>query len=149
MKKKTEQAKAAGTANVATAVVDELPEGPHIAKVMASFNEYFRSEHDKDPNRATENYSFLSEFCHPNSFAFTNHIDMDKAGTQTGDVKVVFLKPDKEACIQVMPDILFACMPVLFCMDELPRSIGDNGFSKAAYEYGKIVGPAEPASSSA
>ena len=29
------------------------------------------------------------------------------------------------------------------------RSIGDNGFSKAAYEYGKIVSPAEPASSSA
>jgi hypothetical protein len=58
MKKKTEQAKAAGPANVATAVVDELPEEPHIAKVMASFNEYFQSEHDKDPNRATEKLQF-------------------------------------------------------------------------------------------
>ena len=44
-----------------------------------------------------------------------------------------------------MPDMLYACMPVLFSMDELLRRIGDNGLSKAAYEYGTIAGPAEPA----
>lgn len=137
---------AAGAA-AATAAL-EIPEGPHIAKVMACFNEYFRSEEDKNPTQATENYSYLSEFCHPNSFAFTNHIDMDKAGADCGEVKVVFLKPDKQASIQVMPDMFYACMPLLFSMDELLQRIGDKGFSKAAYEYGRIAGPAEPASSS-
>ena len=44
-------------------------------------------------NASTTNYSDLSEFCHPNSFAFTNHIDMEKAGAQGGEVKVVFLMP--------------------------------------------------------
>lgn len=53
------------------------------------------------------------------------------------------MKPGKDVCIQVMPDMLFACMPLLFSMDELLRRIGDDGFSKAAYEYGKIAGPAE------
>ena len=50
----------------------ELVEGPHIGKVINGFNEYFKEHGD---NEAREKYSFLSEFCHPNSFAFTNHID--------------------------------------------------------------------------
>ena len=81
---------------------------------MTCLNEYFRSDEDKNPTRATADYSYLSEFCHPNSFAFTNHIDMEKAGAEGREVKVVFLKPDKQACVQAMPNIFFACMPLLF-----------------------------------
>jgi len=44
-----------------------------------------------------------------------------------------------------MPGMMYACMPVLFSMDELLRRIGDNGLSKAAYEYATIAGPSEPA----
>ena len=61
-------------------------------------------------------------------------------------MKVVFLKPDKEACIQVLPDMVFACMPLLVSMDDLLRRIGDNGFSQAAYKYLLIAGDVEPAS---
>ena len=50
----------------------ELMEGAHIGKVINGFNEYFKEHGD---NEAREKYSFLSEFCDPGSFAFTNHID--------------------------------------------------------------------------
>ena len=141
MKGKQNKAAAVGAAGAAAAGVEELPEGPHIAKVMACFNEYF----GPGSTRATENYSFLSEFCHPNSFAFTNHLEVEEPKAGTSSAKVTFIKPGRDFCIQVMPDTLFACMPVLFSMDELLRRIGDNGLSKAAYEYGRIAGPAEPA----
>lgn len=121
--------------------MEELPEGPHIAKVMACFNEYF----GPGSKEATENYSFLSEFCHPNSFAFTNHLEVEDPKAGTSSAKVTFIKPGRDVCIQVTPDMLYACMPVLFSMDELLRRIGDNGLSKAAYEFGRIVEPPEPA----
>lgn len=143
MKEKEEKAKEkAATATVAAgagaSVVEELPEGPHISKVMACFNE-FHSPGKKD---ATENYSFLSEFCHPNSFAFTNHLDVAEPKSGSSSAKITFTKPSGKICVQVMPDILYACMPLLLSMDELLRRIGDNGFSKAVYEFGKIAGPA-------
>jgi hypothetical protein len=130
---------AAGAAPNEAAVAEGLPEGPHIAKVMACFNEYF----ELGSTRATENYSFLSEFCHPNSFAFTNHLEVEEPKTGTSSAKVTFIRPGRAFCIQVMPDTLFACMPVLFSMDELLRRIGDHGLSKAAYEFGRISGPPE------
>jgi len=140
MKEKQSKAAAAGAA-VADGVVEEIPEGPHIAKVMACFNEYFGS----GSTEATKNYSFLSEFCHPNSFAFTNHFEVEEPRAGTNSAKVTFIKPGKDVCIQVIPDVLYACMPVLFSMDGLLRNIGDEGLSKASYEYGRIVGPPEPA----
>lgn len=141
MKEKQKRAESAGTASAAAAVVEQLPEGPHIAKVMACFNEYYGS----GSTEATKNYSFLSEFCHPNSFAFTNHLEVEEPKAWTASAKVTFIKPGRDVCIQVMPDMLFACMPVLFSLDELLRRIGDNGLSKAAYQFGRIAGPPEPA----
>ena len=141
MKEKQKKAAGAGTASAAAVVVEELPEGPHIAKVMACFNEYFGS----GSTEATENYSFLSEFCHPNCFAFTNHLAVEEPKAGISSAKVTFIKPGRDVCIQVMPDMLYACMPVLFSMDELLRRIGDNGLSKTAYEYGRIAGPPETA----
>jgi hypothetical protein len=141
MKEKHKKAAAVGSASAAAAFVEELPEGPHIAKVMACFNEYFGS----GSTEATENYSFLSEFCHPNSFAFTNHLEVEDPRAGTNSAKVTFIRPGRDVCIQVMPGVLYACMPVLFSMDALLRRIGDGGLSKAAYEYGAIAGPAEAA----
>ena len=76
---KEKQDEKGSVANEAAAFVGELPEGPHIKKVMNCFNEYFQGEE----KGATSNYSFLSEFCHPNSFAFTNHIDMGRLEHRT------------------------------------------------------------------
>jgi len=77
MKEKQKKAAAVGAANAAATVV-QLPEGPHISKVMACFNEVFGS----GSTEAADNYIFLSEFCHPSSFAFTNHLEVEepKAG---------------------------------------------------------------------
>ena len=141
MKENQKKAAAVGAASAAAAFVEELPEGPHIAKVMACFNEYFGS----GSTEATENYSFLSEFCHPNSFAFTNHLEVEEPKAGTSSARVTFIKPGRDVCIQVIPDMLYTCMPLLFSMDGLLRRIGDNGLSRAAYEYGSIAGPHEPA----
>jgi hypothetical protein len=51
-------------------------EGPHISKVIACFDEYFEEQRKNKP--ASMEYSFVSEFCHPNSFAFMNHIDLEQ-----------------------------------------------------------------------
>jgi hypothetical protein len=134
MREKHEKARAAGAT---TAVLEDLPEPPHIAKVMNCFNEWFKSP------EATENYSFLSEFCHPNSFAFTNHLEVEDPKGGTSSAKVTFVKPSKDSCIQVMPDMLFACMPLLFSMDELLRRTGDSGLTAATQEYARIAGPPE------
>jgi hypothetical protein len=94
MKEKHKKAAAVGSASAAAAFVEELPEGPHIAKVMACFNEYFGS----GSTEATENYSFLSEFCHPNSFAFTNHLEVEDPRAGTNSAKVTFIRPGRDGC---------------------------------------------------
>lgn len=108
-----------------------------MANVMACFNEYFRTDRDKNPKQATKEYSFLSEFCHPNSFAFTNHIEMERCKPDRA-VQVEFAKPDRQACIQVLPSVVLGCMPLLYSMDQLLSRIGDDGFRMAATEYTKI-----------
>ena len=60
----------------------ELVEGPRIGAMINTFNEYF-NEHGN--NEAWERYSFLSEFCHPDSFAFTNHIDSTEKKDDVAD----------------------------------------------------------------
>ncbi len=113
----------------------EIEEGPHIAKIIACFNEYFLERGKKE---ATENYSFLSEFCHPNSFAFTNHIEVEEPQTGVA-ARVTFSKPAPETSIQVLPDALYSCMPLLFCMDELLIRMNDTGFDKACQEFLRIT----------
>lgn len=112
----------------------ELVEGLHIGKVINSFNEYFKEHGD---NEAREKYSFLSEFCHPNSFAFTNHIDFTE---KKDDVVVTFAKPSPNICIQVLPDAWFSSMPLLFSLNELLEACGDKTLNGAVQEFMKIVG---------
>jgi len=113
----------------------ELVEGPHISKVINGFNEYFKEHGD---NEAREKYSFLSEFCHPNSFAFTNHIAFTE---KKDDVVVTFAKPSTNNCIQVLPDAWFSSMPLLFSLNELLEACGDKTLNVAVREFMKIVGP--------
>jgi hypothetical protein len=113
----------------------ELVEGPHIGKVINTFNEYFKDHGD---NEAREKYSFLSEFCHPNSFAFTNHIDFTE---KKDDVVVTFAKPSPNICIQVLPDAWFSSMPLLFSLNELLEACGDKTLNVAVQEFVRVVGP--------
>jgi hypothetical protein len=113
----------------------ELVEGPHIAKVIACFDEYFR---ERGENVARENYSFLSEFCHPNSFAFTNHLDFTQGNE---NVVVKFSKPAPEICSQVLPDAWFSCMPLLLSMDELLTKVGDKTLNRTVQDFMRTVGP--------
>jgi hypothetical protein len=113
----------------------ELIEGPHIGKVINTFNEYFKEHGDK---QARENYSFLSEFFHPNSFAFTNHIDFTE---KKEGVVVTFGKPSPSICIQVLPDARFASWPLLLSLNELLEACGDKTLNGAVQEFMKKVGP--------
>jgi len=111
----------------------ELVEGPHIAKVINCFDEYFR---DHGQNVARENYSFLSEFCHPNSFTFTNHLDFVR---QEEGVVVTFGKPATEICVQALPDAWFSCMPLLVSADKLLSTTGDKTLSGVIEEFGRTT----------
>ena len=115
-----------------------IVEGPHISKIIACFDEFFAEHRREKPAR--DNYSFLSEFCHPNSFAFTNHIEFDEPKTNVS-VRVTFSKPSPDSCMQALPDALFSCMPLLFSMDKLLVQLKDNGFSNACHDFWKITGP--------
>ena len=101
----------------------DYPEGPHIAKVMACFNEYF--PHGQKEKQATETYSSLSEFSHPNCFAFINHFEWD---TDLRNMpKVTFGRPMRNQLALCLP----AVMSFLHSTGELVGAIGDGDLFKA------------------
>jgi hypothetical protein len=77
----------------------DYPEGPHIAKVMACFNEYFKNGHKEKV--ATKTYSGLSEFSHPNCYAFINHFEWES--DLQNMAKVTFGKPSRNQLIMCLP----------------------------------------------
>jgi hypothetical protein len=113
----------------------ELVEGPHIAKVIACFDEYFKAN---GKNGARKNYSFLSEFCHPNSFAFTNHLDFTEGPE---DVVVTFDKPSPQICIQVLPDAWWSAPELLTFLNELLEACEDKTLNEA---LGRVLQVIEP-----
>lgn len=111
----------------------DYPEGPHIAKVIACFNEFFPD--GQKVKQATEIYSSLSEFSHPNSFAFINHFEWE---IDVRDMpKVSFGKPSKNLLALCLPAGSMAVMAFLASSGELVRRVGDVELAKA---LGKIVG---------
>ena len=100
----------------------DYPEGPHIAKVMACFNEYFPNGHKE--KQATEIYSSLSEFSHPNCFAFINHFEWE------ADIrnmrKVSFGKPSRNLLTLCLPAGNIAVVSFLHSTGELIGTIGDG-----------------------
>jgi len=73
-----------------------------------------------------------------NSFAFINHIEIEEPQTDVA-ARVTFSKPAPETSIQVLPDAVFSCMPLLFCMDEMLKRMNDTGFDKACQEFARIT----------
>jgi hypothetical protein len=113
----------------------ELEESPQIQKAVAAFNECFKEQ----KNAASEEYSFLSEFSHPNSFAFTNHIDWKEAGKP--QMKIAFTRPDTEMLIQAIPSAVMSSMTVLLHGHEFLRRLNDNSLEQPLHEAEKITRP--------
>jgi hypothetical protein len=129
-----EQRRAAGVANPA-----EIREGPHIAKVIACVNELFpRARRNRSERPATDQYSLLSEYCHPNGFAFVNHIQYEK---QDSGMVVKFVKPSSDVCAEVLPDALFSCMTLLSSTARLMRRAGDSSLGGAYLQFIHITDP--------
>lgn len=102
------------------------PEGPHIAKVMACFNEYFPN--GQKEKQATETYSSLSEFSHPNCFAFINHFEWE---IDLRDMsKVTFGRPSRNLLTLCLPAACIAVMAFLHSAGKLVGELGDGGLFK-------------------
>ena len=102
------------------------PEGPHIAKVMACFNEYFPNGHKA--KQATETYSSLSEFSHPNCFAFINHFEWE---TDLRNMpKVTFGKPSENLLTLCLPAGCMAVASFLDASGKLAGALGDGELFK-------------------
>ncbi len=121
----------------------DYPEGPHIAKVMACFNEYFPNGHKE--KQATETYSSLSEFSHPNCFAFINHFEWE---TDLRNMpKVTFGRPSRNLLTLCLPAACMAVMSFLHSTGELVGELGDGEFFGAIEKIvGELLNNAKPAS---
>jgi hypothetical protein len=104
----------------------DYPEGPHIAKVMACFNEYFENGHKEKV--ATKTYSGLSEFSHPNCYAFINHFEWE--ADLRNMPKVTFGKPSRNQLVNCLPAASMAVMTYLHSAAKLVGSIGDGELFK-------------------
>lgn len=112
----------------------ELEESPHIAKAIATFNEYFNS----GKKQATETYSFLSEFSHPNSFAFSNTMEWKEAD-QKERMKVSFVKPPMEMVIHALSACVLSVLSVLNSGSEFLRQFNDKSLDGHLAEAMKIT----------
>jgi hypothetical protein len=115
----------------------EIEESPKIQKAVATFNEYFKGREKV----ATEEYSFLSEFSHPNSFAFTSHIEWQEAGKPNKQMKMTFVKPPMETLIQAIPCAVMTTFSVLLTGSEFLERLKDDSLNKPLQEVLKITEP--------
>ena len=117
----------------AEGIEPDYPEGPHIAKVMACFNEYFPDgQKEKEATRA---YSSLSEFSHPNCFAFINHFEWEE---DLRDMpKVVFGKPSRNLLTLCLPAAAMAIMSFLVAVSNLASAASDEELAATA---NRVVG---------
>jgi hypothetical protein len=127
----------------AQGITPDYPEGPHIARAMACFNEYFPN--GQKEKQASETYSSLSEFSHPNCFAFINHFDWL---TDLRDMpKVTFGRPSRGLLTLSLPAAGMAAMSFLDTTGELMGSIGDAELFKTIEKIvNEILANAKPAS---
>jgi hypothetical protein len=124
-------------------VEPDYPEGPHVAKVMACFNEYFPNGYKE--KQATETYSSLSEFSHPNCFAFINHFEWE---TDLRDMpKVTFGRPSRNLLTLCLPASCIAVMSFLHSTGELVGALGSGELFKTITEIiNELLANAKPAS---
>jgi len=115
----------------------ELEESPKIQSAIAAFNEYFNG----DKKKATREYSFLSEFSHPNSFAFTSHIDWQEAEKPDKKMKIGFTKPPTDIMIQAIPSAVMSSLCVLSNGSEFLKRLKDDSLYKPLVETMRITEP--------
>jgi hypothetical protein len=108
------------------------PNGIHIYDALEAFNEYF-PDGEKD-KIAEEHHDYLSEFCHPNSDAFTNHLDW---AADLNESVVKFGKPDPELMMLALPDAAIACTAFLRSTGELLARVGERVLLTAFDEFHK------------
>jgi hypothetical protein len=87
----------------------EIPEPPHIAKVINCFNEFLRVCGNEKQASAT--YSSLSVFSHPNCSAFMHHFDW--AADSPENAKVTFAPPSLETLVLALLAVAIALVAFL------------------------------------
>jgi len=82
--------------------------------------------------RATEVYSSLSEFCHPNCDAFINHSEWE---TDVWDVqKLSFGRPSRNLLTLCLPAANTAVVSFLHSMRDLIAPIGDRELAETIHK---------------
>lgn len=121
----------------------DYPEGPHIAKVIACFNECFPNGHHE--KQATETYSSLSEFSHPNCFAFISHFEWE---TDLRNMpNVTFGRPSRNLLNLCLPAACMAVMAFLQSAGDLVGTLGDRDLLGTVEKIvGELLNNAKPAS---
>lgn len=119
----------------------DYPEGPHIARVIACFNEYFPN--GQRERQASETYSSLSEFSHPNCFAFINHFEWEN---DLRDMpRVTFGRPSRNLFTLCLPAASIAVMAFLHSTVQLFGALGDQElFRSIERAIGELLDDAEP-----
>lgn len=106
------------------------PNGIHVYDALGVFNSYF-PDGQKD-GTAEEHHDYLSEFCHPNSDAFTNHFDWEE---ELNNSIVKFGKPDPALMVLALPDAAIACSAFLESGGELLVRVGEKVMLTAFEEF--------------
>jgi hypothetical protein len=114
----------------ATAGEPAYPNGVHIYDALGEFNAYFPD--GAKLKTAEEHHEHLSEFCHPNSDAFTNHFDWAE---ELNTAVVKFVKPDPEFMMLALPDAALACFAFLDCAGDLLYMTGEAAMRDAFVEF--------------
>ena len=95
----------------------------HIAKVIRTFEEWTA----KNQAAATTEYSFLSEFAHPNMAAFSHYYKMERKG----DVQTVvtFIEPPREISQAPLPYVSLSILACLFFTHRHLQRTGESDIS--------------------
>jgi hypothetical protein len=106
------------------------PNGIHIYDALEVFNEYFPD--GVKLKTAEEEHDYLSEFCHPNSDAFTNHLDW---AADLNDSVVKCGKSDPDLMMLSLPDGAIACSAFLQSAGELLARVRERALLIAFEEF--------------
>jgi len=122
--------------------IDDQPVYPnsiHINDTLDAFNKYYGE--DGKNKQAEEDYEYISEFCHPNSNAFTNHLDW---ASDLNDSVVKFEKPDPSLMWLALPYAAIACDAFLRSAGDLLKRVGDETLIAAWEEFHEKTSPERP-----
>jgi hypothetical protein len=108
----------------------DYPDSIPINKAIKVFNQYFPD--GAKLRTAEDEYGSLSEFCHPNSDAFTNHHDWEP---RVNESVVKFEKPVPTLLYLALPSAALACSGFLESGGELLLRCGETVLLMAFEEF--------------